>query len=630
MADLVINSLRGGQNDSDLPNNLAEDQAAVLRNVELYYASCGERRLGCVPYDMTGSGLTSLSDIVHLTEHFPTNDITQPEYWAIGATVNSVVAFARKAAGAATWSPVALTDAAISTAPNVWNFQSQELDGKLFFAYPSVQDRLHVWDGAQLRRTGLLQPPPPTAVDYGSGTFVTVRYYRVRYTEMSATVVVRRSEPSTSITFTPSGSGAGAAISRGALINEGETNWELEASSDGSFYFRIATIPIATPSFNDATDLTVTSYASLGPAAEVIGTYLLQPSAKYIIADADRLILGSHWTNMQWQSRVQWTPVFADPGAGNDERVPLSTGGDNYVDLDNYAGGGLTGLGQVTNGTFYAFKWSSIYKFTRTGDLTHAYDQLCLTKARGAVPGSIFQGIDEAGRACLYFTDPSVGPCMIGSFGMRDIKGLRRTWQRFTYNPNMNGIPARGVYYPDKQQAHFWVSMDGNDFPSYKFVLQVNELTADGNGSAGRGWTTADGTIATAKTVTTWHETTTDGTITRLYRRPFIGLPTPDFVQRCDVGDTDAGHVYKAQIVTKPYLLTGLLNAWGAMTTALLATANATARLLVSCVRDFGIETNTVPADLVASPEDETFVVKKFDDLVMSESCAIQFQIEDA
>jgi hypothetical protein len=59
-----------------------------------------------------------------------------------------------------------------------------------------------------------------------------------------------------------------------------------------------------------------------------------------------------------------------------------------------------------------------------------------------------------------------------------------------------------------------------------------------------------------------------------------------------------------------------------------LATAAPCTAVTISCIRDFGKETNlattTLDPDLT-----ETEVIKKFDDLVMSDSHAIQFSITD-
>jgi hypothetical protein len=116
--------------------------------------------------------------------------------------------------------------------------------------------------------------------------------------------------------------------------------------------------------------------------------------------------------------------------------------------------------------------------------------------------------------------------------------------------------------------------------------------------------------------------------VSQVSARPFIGLTSPDFIQRCDTESTDAGVAYRAIIRTRPYIAAGLLNRWGAMTAALLAAANATASIVVKFIRDFGKETTTVTTGLAAVGS-ETDVIKVFDNLVMSEATTIQVEISD-
>ena len=48
--NFVINSIRGGMNNQDPPQALPDDQAVLLENVEFFYSTLGERRLGCFLY----------------------------------------------------------------------------------------------------------------------------------------------------------------------------------------------------------------------------------------------------------------------------------------------------------------------------------------------------------------------------------------------------------------------------------------------------------------------------------------------------------------------------------------------------------------------------------------------------
>lgn len=627
--DFSINSLRGGQNDTDPPHIIGDDQTTISLNVEYYFSTLGERRRGMEIVDITGSSLDTFNTIVFLSIYLPAGaEVEDNQLFAVSATDGSGTQVAIRASGA--WTPITPDDALVNTFPEVLRIQAKTLHGKLFICYKSAVDRMHVWDGTSLRPAGLKQTAgAPTASDTGSGSLTGTRIYRIRWiTEDTDGNILLRSEPTDEVTITPSGSGSGVVITQPSpRPNEGETNWEIEASDgDGNFYV-IATLPIATTTYTDTLADPTVDFQTF-TLSEDIGEYEVMESAKYVIVDQDRVIIGGAWEDNTHGSRISWTPVSNATGVGNDERIPADT--TNFIDLDWQDGGPLTGLSDPLNGAFYAFKHARIYKVQRTGNLKQAYESFLLSASRGAIPGSIISGVDEYGRGCVYFLDPSLGPGRISASGLQFMHDINTTWRRV--NTTAANTVAHGVFYPDKNQVHWWVSLDSEDNPNYKIISQTTEIRSDPNGTV-RGWTTADGTIATAWCsciVAEKVELSDTGGVFLSYR-PYAGFASPHFIQRCDVASTDDGDTYKAKIVTKPYMLVGLLDQWGAMTGALMAKANddATVRINVSFVRDFGKETNTITTNFV--PElSEPIVNQKFDDLRMSESYAIQIQIEDA
>lgn len=716
-APIPINSLSGGLNDSDPPTELRADECTVANNVEFFWSALGERRSGCDPLDLTSSNLSTRTQIVHLSQWFPTNDPTLPEYWAISATPGVGVTFARRTTGLV-WGEITPLVAMSNPSPGIYRVTTQPLNGKKFFTYPSAQNRTFVWDGTSLRPAGLTGPVAPVVTNEGVGSYNTVRYFRIRYIIKNALAqIVSRSEPSSSVQFFPSGTGLGANIARPALLGEGETHWEIEASQDNAFFYRISTQLIATTSYNDETnvanatpaipagvvqpagyvilsnkaqalnitgvisngsysdgvsfplrgwvmytgagayvpvaswgahnpplagDITFatpdvaaaleaavgfgTSYSSLGPLSEDIGTYLLLPAARFLTYDGDRLILAGHYTDATLQSTVWWTPVANDPGVGNDERLPLSV--NNSLPLDPSAGGGITGIASAVSGSWYVFKNAGIYKMTRTGDVTRAYVAITVSTTRGAVEGSIFVGVDANGSPCIFFTDPLMGPSVIGPGGVQTIHGLRRTWNRVNLNAT---VAARGVYYPYKRQAHWWLALEGSMFPNYKVVSQITEHQQAPDGGVRRGWSTATGRITEAFCASILSELLNINGITALRNRPFVGLSSPDYIQRCDTESiiTDAGVAYVATIVTSPFFTAGLLSNWGVMTGALLASANTGTSIKVSLIRNFGLE-ETAGYTVDLSPVGtEPFVTRQLNSLVLSESVSIQFKFTD-
>jgi len=646
LPDITFDSLRGGFDDTTPLSKMAKDACTEATNVEFFWTTLGERRWGCDAFDITGSGLDSYTQIVHLSQWFPANVVLTPEIWAVGATPGSAAAF-RYRSTSSVWTTPTVTDALDATAPNVYKVttvpgpSSLSPNGKLFVFYPNSvsQDRSHVWDPnntSVLRRTGLPEPSPPTVADEGAGTFTGAkRWYRIRLVRQAGTnnEVTVRSEPSTSVAITPSGTGAGIRITQPALAaGEAQTHWEIEGSFDDATYYVLQSVAIGTTTWDDVFTNPI-SFSDEGTLSEAIGAYLLPPNAKFGAVDGDRLVMAGHWTDVSLQSTVWWTPTFSDPGAGNDERVPIVTTGGlpivSSLSLDNFSGGGITGMSTAIVGSWYVFKWNRIYKLSRTNQVAKAYQSITMSTTRGAIEGSIFDGVDETGSPAIYFLDPVQGPSMISQRGLRAITGVRRTWNRV--NLGAANVIARGLFYPYKRQAHWWVATENADTPNYKLVLQTTELQDMGAGIVGRGWSTATGRITEAYCCAVITEEITENGAVNQRARPYIGLNTPDFIQRCDgeLAIDDAGTAYVATVTSAPQFLTGLRVNWGAMATALLASANPSTSVKITLIKDFGLESQSVTSSLAPTTANEPYVVKQQDGLVLSESVAIQIKFSD-
>lgn len=611
--DFVIENLRGGLNNSDPPSAVPEDQVVEAENVEFNRSTLGERRRGAATVTITGSGLEDQTHLTFLHRFLPTADETAAELWALAVTPDVSSRLARKTT---TWNTVNPVDAIGIAGTQGFNVYAQSLHGKLFLAYKSAVDRLHVWDGTSLRRVGIAEPAaaPTGADDGGVGTFVGTRYYRVRFTIQAAGVTKLRSEPSDVLTFVPNGNDTGVTVTRPAAGSEGATHWELEASIDNVLFYRIATTAIGTTSVTDTQDF-VAGYAITFPLSEDIGDYTVPWSPKFLSADEDRLMMAGSWEQPGLGSRVAWTPVLGDPGSGNDERIPIDT--DNYIDLDGYEGGEITALSDVTNGYVYAFKLAHIYKMVRTGQRLRAYDAFCLSKQRGALPGSLVAGVDQIGNPALYFLDQQIGPCRVGNLGLQGCSAdIQETWRRV--NVNASTVICRGVYYPDSQQVIWWVAVDGGNTPTLKLVLQVNESRHMDDGVR-RGWSTGTGLSATAISACLFASNINDNAARNMTLRPFIGLGgSVASILRLDTGTTDAGTVYYSHVTTKPYTMAGILNRFGIMAGAVLAKAADSVTLFVKAVRDFGVE--GLHKSVSLTPEgNEEHVIRPIDNLAFSE-----------
>jgi len=634
-------SLRGGLDDTSPRIALAPDACVTAENVEFVNSTLGERRRGCEAITMSASAAaTDMDATTWMYRHLPVNDEGDSELWALTQSLTTNVSLLERRKPAA-WETIVPNDAIDVTDTQGHRLSAQTLHGKLFLAYKSDVDRLHVFDGVSLRRTGLGESDAPTAANTGAGSVSGLRYYRVRYVVMDGTAVMLRSEPSEVLPFTPSGTGAAVRVTKPATIDEAETHWELEASTDNANFYRIARTIVGTTTYDDAVSAS-TGYADTGVLSEDIGDYTNIPSGKFLTADADRLLVGGSWENPDEASRVRWTPVLAAPGSGNDERLELET--DPYLDLDGYEGGEITAMSRAVNGYIFIFKRSHIYRLLRTGERLKAYEAFPLTKARGALPGSLVEAINQAGQPSLYFLDPSVGPSRLSASGLqwcgRDVQTL---WRRVNINA---AVPCHGVYYADKRQLHYWLAVDGAEYPNIKIILHVNEVRDTEEGGR-RGWVTVglDDRIATAHCSTMFSDnvdTTDDRSFTLV---PFIGKQSwsvgattvRDYIQQCDTGSTDAhtdddeDSAYRATVVSKPFAISSLLNQHAILAGVILAKASEdpNGNIFIKAIADFGREEKQVSAELFAPLTTETHVIKQLDDLNFSELYTVQIAMGD-
>lgn len=622
MSEFVLKSLRGGMNNSDPAISLPDDQCVLATNVEFNKSMLGERRRGCSAITLPAS-LSGKDRITFLHRHLPTTDETASQLWAFGLTgaASSQLSFKDTA-----WTDVAMSDAPTLTGFSPYRLQAVSLHGKMFLAYDSAVDRLHVWDGTSLRKVGLAEPAAPTGANTAAGgTFSGTRYYRVRYTVQSGGVTLRRSEPSDALTFAPSGVKTGVTVTKPASISESETHWELEASLDNANFFRIATTVVGTTTFDDTTD-SAAGYAQTYPLSEDVGDYTLPISARYLAVDADRLIMGGSWEQSAAGSRVSWTPTALASGSGNDERTEEDT--DPSLDLDGFEGGELTGLSSSVAGSVYAFKRTHIYKLVRTGARSQAYDVVSISKACGALHGSVVQGVDQMGRPCIYFLDPNVGPCRYGAGGLQWCgSDIRESWD--LVNLDATKSVCSGVYDPQNRQVQWAVAVSSSDFPNFGLVLQTDSVR-DGEDGTHKGWVTWDGLRTKAYAQVLYSSNIEAGTARNRDLRPFIGTEGSALLHLCDTGTTDNGTSYTARIVTKSYVLGTILRQFRVRWAMLMAKAVVGAVLTVKVTRDLGLESASSVGVSCAPEVSETQVFKKLDDLSLSEMRAVQVEFVDS
>lgn len=651
MADFTLDSLRGGADDFTPISALPKDACYIAENVEFYLSTLGERRAGTavmpgLPAGITGDAL--LSAAVWMYVHTPTKNESEDELWVLTAdTDNTPKMYRHTRAGG--WGTVAFysaNDTPIITNDDGGRIYGQSLHGKLFIAFKSVNDRLHVWDGAvaSLRPVGLAaHAAAPTAVGVGVGTMNATRYYRTRSVARNGSTVLRRSEPSAVLSFNASAGYASITVTRPTAVNETETDWEVEVSLDNSVFYRVSTVAIATTTYSDTT---ASSAYSLNPLSDPVGSYSLIPSVKYLLAVDDRLLLGASWMTASMGSAVQWTPVGTDPLPGPDER--LDSNEDPRVDLDGLAGGDITAMGHAEVATIIG-KVGHTYQLLKTGLLVGAYGPEQLSNKIGALPRSMVEATDENGRPTLYWLDPKTGPMRYGPSQMQCCgRDIHNTWKLVNTNA---AVPCHGVYYAEKFQVHYWIATQttasdttARNYPNRKIVLQTNLTQPDGEGGVRGGWShvplQADFTPVGIADARCSAMVVADPTGTLVPKAtPFIGKAAwtnadtsanRNVIQMCDVGSADEGPAgataYVGKTRSRAFFLAQLPNRFGILNGSLLGLAGSKVR--VTLVRDFGKETIPIAVDLTPVGA-ETHVIKTIDQLSMAEIFALSVQFED-
>lgn len=625
MADFVIDSLRGGMNDTDPPLSLPKDQSVNARNVEYVTSMLGERRQGGRAIDLSGSTIAAEDRVTFLSLHTPSRNAIDVELWGFAVSGEATYALNRKTDA---WSDVVMSDAPDLAANAPYRCHAVSFAGSWFFAYKSAVDRLHKWDGTAFRRVGLAAPvAAPTAVDTAvAGTYAGARRFRVRFIEMSGAVIVRRGEASDELSFTPNGAFDGAIVTRPAVISEGETHWELEEEDGTGNFYRIATTAVGTPTYTD-TILLATSVPDNGELADDSGDNTAPGACEFLAVDENRLLMAGNFLDGTLSARVMWTPVLNDlAGVGNSERIPFDR--DSYKDLDIYDGGPITGMSGPVNGTIIVTKLGQVHKLVRTGDPTDAYETQAITKSRGGLYNSLVEGLDQSGQPCVYFLDPDIGPCRYGVGGLRRCGAdIFETWK--TVHIDANKAVCAGVFYPAKQQVIWSVATEGSETPTLTLVLHTN-LTRETEDGIRKGFTVWDGGRAAAYAMCLFSDNVDDNTDRSSVLVPFIAKDGDDgHIWITDVNDDDNAEAYAAAITTRPYAPTNALHNVGAMAGVLVASAQTDGAVDLTIEADFGLFTRDAIAVDFTPVGAETTVIRSLDNLTLSEMRVAQFTFAD-
>ena len=628
-----------GRNAIDSPlDPQFRDLAQEAINVDRYEGLLGRKRGGATNVATTG-GTAFTGSIVGLHRFVPGVLQSAAELFGVDGTSGIV----KRMAGGTSFANVTLADAITGELPNT---QSVTLGGKLFFACKTAQDRLHCYDPSlaspQIRRVGIAPGSnAPTVANTGAGAYAaTARYYRVRFIQVSGTVIVRRSEPTpTSASFTPSGAGTAARVTRPTAPGEGETHWEVEGSSDGTFFYRIAgtggvagAVAIATTTYDDST--VVTSY-SLYPLSDKTGTYTLPWSARYLVSDGSRLVFAGDFSNT-YSSSFGWTPVKGDLSAGDDERMVVTNKQKNYSSLGENDGDYITGMvGPLNKGIIYIFKYSQIWQLTPTGDNLAPYLQRRITDQVGCIDfASISIGRDEMGNACVYFMSLG-GPYRIGMGGLqylgRDVEDLcieSSGGSKLSLDATIR--VALSLWVKGKNQWWVWIATGTDNTPSLKLVFDANLGRVDENGRVRRGWFVHNGPTAAVVSAVSFANTL--GASMSKDLKPYLGLVTAATIYKADTTDTsDNGTAFQAYIKPRPIIQSeDLYPITGCSRVSLVAKVATAVTIQLSLWRDFGKSAARTFTQTLTAIGSETRTTKDFPDSSMTEAYVLELQIGDA
>ena len=261
----------------------------------------------------------------------------------------------------------------------------------------------------------------------------------------------------------------------------------------------------------------------------------------------------------------------------------------------------------------------------RTRERLRAYDDVAITKVRGALPQSLVEAVDNEGIACLFAVDPSVGPVFVGGRAGVETCGTDIYTLFKLYQENMVGYRAgtatKGLYYPEKRQVMWW---NGN--LSVRLVLHTQNMRKTEDGFRG-GWTRWTGDSCEGVNAVCMFSSNIDsGAARNMIRKPFIGKSNGDIFMG-DTGVDDNGDVYTSYILTRYYIANKLLHDFEVKSLSLLAygVTDAEIRVRVTAAKANGDETAVYGDDVSLTPleEDGRWVIKLLDDVGNAEANAV-------
>ncbi len=625
-----------GRNGYDLPSNVPSNMGVEALNVELRRGMLGKKRPGSAGVVITGD---TFSGAVHLAKFTPGQDESLVELFIVS---NDATTKILRIAGGAAAANLTLKD----------NFSSQAIahlvstvaiNGKLIFAYDSAVNRLHAYDPATsttaVRRLGLATPAAPTVANTGAGAYAAeLRYYRVQYRVKSGSVVLYQSNLGASVSFTPSGAGTAARVTKPASISEAETHWAIHASTDDVVYYELAEVAVGTTTYDDSA--AITSYDD-NDASPIEGSFFPLPSAKFLGTNGSRLFLFGAWETAAGDSVVMkaGTVYFSAPigssvvdstvGAGDEERLISSADQDNWVELSPNGGGVDRGVSGPVFNEMYFFQSKGIYKLVDTGAALAPYRRVVVSKEFGSVSHwSQVIGEDETGQECLYFLNPTDGPRRIKlGAGIEWLgKDVADIWS--TINLSASVRTAHGVYDREKKQVKWWVAVNGETLPDTVMIVYHVMLgrTITGDDSIRCGWAKWTGDLA--KSVCSLMFPTTLAASRPVRECAYVGNASG--VGRQDgSANMDASVPYRGYVKSRAWDHDVIMRRKRVMESYVVATAHADVEIQQTIETDYGARSFAESVNISPETPTQTMVRKEFQGVDINDAIVEQVTVGD-
>jgi len=447
------------------------------------------------------------------------------------------------------WTSTAISDTPALGANNYPQAVACAYNGKVFLAYNSDKNRLHVWDGSSIRRVGLTAPSAPTVADTGAGTYAaTQRYYKVRMYIVSGSTTVASSELSASVSFTPSGGGTAARITKPTTVDSA-THWQVYGSTDDLNYYEIG--PKVAVGTTTADDTTTPSNYSTGTIAPEAGLFVPPPSAKVLATNGERLFMaGSYETSAgsgettPANRRIWFTRPLGATDAGDDEAITQTTASRYYLDVDNDDGSPISALVSTVDGAIYAFTSSSIWRLIDTGQAESPIRAERVVSGAGATNQNLVTVDTTTNSATIYFAS-SDGPYRYSANGGLEYLGADVKTEVTTVGSLARWL-MQAVGFDPATRRVYWLYYGGNVNSNGRARVLNPAMMSRVDGQLRGGWSIDD--YFAAYTGQQFCCAVYNGKL-------HIGNDEPKIYVRSATATTDNGTSYTATLQSKTWML---------------------------------------------------------------------------